>query len=205
MDMLHKSRPWIAAAALLLGAGAARADVIGFDDLSPGFGAALPDGYAGFAWDNIHVLNSSLFPNSGYDGAAVSQTNVAYNAWGSAAAVEDGAFTFNGAYFTAAWRDGLNVQVQGYSGGTLLYDWTIVVDHDGPTWFAFNYVGIDRLTFNSFGGTEVEGLSGSGAQFAMDDFTYNVPHAPLPPAALLGLGLIGGIGAVRRLRRRARH
>jgi hypothetical protein len=74
-----------------------------------------------------------------------------------------------------------------------IYDTTVIVDDDAPTYFNFNYVGIDRLEFNSFGGIDA-GTPGTGTQFAMDNFTYSV--VPIPAAVWLfgsGLGLLGWI------------
>jgi hypothetical protein len=52
----------------------------------------------------------------------------------SVAKVENMEFNFLGAYLTAAWNDGLNIRVQGYSGQTLLYDNAKIVVTTGPTW-----------------------------------------------------------------------
>jgi hypothetical protein len=171
--------------------------VLTFDDLpNPGGGIPIPNGYGGGNWSNMYYLKSSaLPPNSGYQNGMVSSPNVAYNAFANPALVTDGTFDFKGAYLTAAWRDGLNIKVEGYLGATQLYTQTVVVNHTGPTWFAFNYSGIDTLKFSSWGGTEVPNLGGSGAHFAMDNFTV----VPAPGAVLLG-GI--GAGLVGWLRRR---
>ena len=39
--------------------------------------------------------------------------------------------------------------------------------------------------------------------FAMDNLRFGVAVVPLPPAAFMGLGLLAGVGIVRRLRRRS--
>ena len=184
-------------AVLVLAAGSAQADigVWTFDELS-GSGSPVPNGYGGFNWSNMYYLNpaGSVYAGSGYRNGMVSSPNVAYNAYGSAAAVSDGVFDFAGAYLTAAWRDGLNITVNGYSGTTLLYTQTVTVNHTGPNWFSFNYYGIDKLEFSSSGGTEVPGLQGSGSHFAMDDFTV----VPVPGAVALGILGLGAVGVKLR-------
>lgn len=118
---------------------------------------------------------------------------MAFNEFGTMAAVSDGTFTFNGAYLTGAWNDGLNITVDGLLGGVQLYSETVVANTSGPIFFNFNYTGIDEVTFNSFGGTPHGFPSGGqGTQFAMDNFTLNQTPEPstLILAALGGLALL---------------
>lgn len=68
--------------------------------------------------------------------------------------------------------------------------------------FTFDYVGIDRLQFDSFV------LAGQNPEhFAMDDLRFNEAVAaapvPLPVAAWAGMVLMGMVGANRLRRRRA--
>jgi hypothetical protein len=176
-----------AAAVLILAAGSAQADigVWTFDELStpPGEANPIPNGYGGFNWENMYYLDPvAAYPVSGYMNGMVSQPHVAFNAYARAAAVSDGIFDFGGAALTGAWNDGLNIQVDGLLGGNLIYSQTVQVDTSGPTWFDFNYYGIDRLEFSSWGGVN-HGYPGSGTHFAMDNFTI----VPIPGAVLLGI------------------
>ncbi|OPL17225.1 MAG: hypothetical protein AVO38_05335 [delta proteobacterium ML8_D] len=177
------------------------ATVLTFDDIGLG-SEPIYDGYGGLNWDEMWYLNATQpeYSNSGYENGTVSGDYVAYNAWANVATVEDGLFDFNGAYFTGAWRDGLNIRLRGFSGGSQQYETTIVVDHTGPTWATADFLGIDRLEFYSFGGTQVDNLFGSGAHFAMDNFTFN-ETAPVPEPAtilLMGTGLLGMMGYGRK-------
>jgi len=82
-----------------------------------------------------------------------------------------------------------------------MYTQTVTVDTYQPTWFAFNFAGIDELRFDASGGTYAGYSGGPGAQFAMDDFTFNEPSPVPAPAAvwLFGSGFLG-LGAFRRKR-----
>src|SRR5262249_50236685 len=96
---------------LLSGLAQARADVITFDDISV-VGTSLvppPNGYHGFNWGNILVLNGTIRPDSGYVPGTVSPNNAAFNGGNPASVMIASAnvFTFNGAYLTAAFRDNL--------------------------------------------------------------------------------------------------
>src|SRR5260221_13569032 len=87
-------------------------------------------------------------------------SNVAVNDFGAPAEIDSLGTNFNflSAYLTGAWNNNLNIEVQGFSGTNLLYDTTVVASATSPTLFTFNYLDIDRLTFNSFGGQKNAGF-----------------------------------------------
>ncbi len=185
---------------ILVFSGVAQAVVVTFDDL-PANSGYIHDGYHGLNWDNFGYLNSSQRPDDhGYKNGTVSGDSVAFNAWANASSTNGSLFDFNGAYLTGAWRDGLVIQVEGFVNNVLTYVETVVVDSTSATWFDFDFFGIDSLTFSSSGGIEVPGLSGSGAHFAMDNFTFNeVAAVPLPAAVwLFGAGFCMIAGLRRR-------
>jgi hypothetical protein len=176
--------------------------VITFEDL-PGDTSAVPDGYFGFDWENIHNVDGSQAPyaNSGYDNGRVSGDIVAYNNFANPAAtlrITGNPFTFIGAWFTGAWNNGLSITVEGYLNGSLDYTTTFMVDTTGPTFQALNYVNVDELRFRSFGGVPQPGLGGEGTHFVMDDFTF----APIPEPSTLVLCVSGILGAVSVARSR---
>jgi hypothetical protein len=190
---------FFAVVVLILATGKVQADigVWTFDELyTPAYGGSfVPGGYAGFEWENMGYLDpTDGFSNSGYMAGMVSEPHVAVNGAGYPAAVfDDEVFNFGGAYLTGAWNDGLNIQVEGFFDGELKYSQTVVVSSTSPKWFDFNYYGIDRLEFSSWGGTpNPEYGTVSAYHFAMDNFTI-VP-VPVPGAVLLGILGLSAVG-----------
>ncbi|MBP8910691.1 MAG: PEP-CTERM sorting domain-containing protein [Phycisphaerae bacterium] len=170
-----------------------------FDDLSSG--ASIPAGYAGLNWSNFRSKDGTTMPSlSGYFNGIVSANNVAYNPWGSPAEILGASFDLGGLYLTAAWNTGLNVDIEGYLNGNLLYSRTLVVDTTGPTWVTLNYLGVDRVRFVSYGGVEAN-VGGSGTQFVIDNVSFEPIDAAIPAPAALLLGSLG-TGLVGWLRRR---
>lgn len=202
---MYKMTSFVKATLLSLGlslAAQGNATVITFDDL-PG-GINVGSHYAGLSWTNLYTQQGNI-SSGGYANAVVSGQNATFNPGANDAVVSSSLFDFNGVYLTAAWNDGLNITVTGSQNGQDLYSQTVVVDTSGPTWFSFNFFGIDTLRFDSFGGiaNAVFASSGAGEHFSMDNFTYNEVVQSVPESsslALLALGLLGLLGA-----RRAKH
>lgn len=174
-------------------AGVAHAAVLDFEGLTSNDCCDLiPDGYGGFTWsDDFSLINGGNYhPGSGYDTGTVSGEYTAFNSWENDVSIENGTFTWNGAYFTAAWNNGLNITVEGWAGGSMVYTNTVVVNTTGPTWFDFNYENIDTVMFSSSGGTNA-GYGGYGTHFAMDNFTYNASVPEPSTLLLMGSGMAG--------------
>ncbi len=161
----------------------------------------IPNGYGGFTWGPYFWSLDTVAYGvpSGYLNGVVSGRNVAFSAFESDVGfgVTSGTFALNSLYLTAAWNDGLNVDIVGYRLGSLVRSTTAVVDATGPTHVVLNWSGLDWVSFHSHGGTN-HGYSGDGRHFVLDDVEVNsVPVVPGPVAALpFLLGL-----AVRRRRR----
>ncbi len=182
--------------------------VITFDDLHvTGSGEYIPNGYQGLVWSNFGVVNAILETNlppvlggglSGIYYGMVSPSNVAVNAGGTPAEIDSSTnFNFLSVYLTGAWNSNLNVEVQGFDGTNLLYDQTVVASATNPTLFTFNYLDVDRLYFNSFGGQSA-GFSGGGEDFVTDNFTFEF----IPEPSTFLLAALGGVSLVAFLRRR---
>jgi hypothetical protein len=180
--------------------------LVTFDDLNDnGFGTLITNAYQGLTWSNFGVVNALLLSNStgghafGYGYGMVSASNVAFNYAGNPAEIDARGTNFDllSTYLTGAFNSNLNIEVQGFRGGTLLYDTTVVASATSPTLFTFDYMDIDRLYFNAFGGEPAFGGS-SESNFAMDNFMFE--YIPEPSTFLLAA--LGGVSLVAFLRRK---
>jgi hypothetical protein len=172
------------------------ATVVTFDDLhETGSGSYLTAPYQGLIWSNFAVNNAILFTNapghayttnglSGNYYGMVSASNVAVNGIGAPAEIDSPGTNFNflSAYLTGFWNSNLSIEVKGFSGGSLLYDQTVVASATAPTLFTFGYTNIDRLYFSNFGGQPAFGTP-SAPQFIMDNFAFE--FVPEPSSFLL--------------------
>jgi hypothetical protein len=174
-----------------------RGVVVTFDNLSEnGSGAFFSfqyQGYQGLTWSNIACNNAILFTNVHFNGAPpdgrtgdyygmVSASNVAEMLTDCEIDSPATNFNFVSAYLTGFWNSNLNIEVQGFSGTTLLYDTTVVASATSPTLFTFDYQNIDRLYFTSSGGQPAFGVDYGGI-FVMDNFTFE--FVPEPSSLLL--------------------
>ncbi len=192
----------MAAAVLLLSSiSFAGTQTINFDSL-PGDESPIPNGYAGFNWNNFYDVNPQIIGPSGYENGLVSSPNVAYNGYGTPANfTSTTAFTLVSGYFTGAWNDGLNIEVQGFDQhGNLIDDTNFLVNTSGPTLETFNWSGLYDVNFISSGGVN-HGYGGSGTQFVLDNLTTSTsaPGVPEPGTlVLLGTGVLGLFQTARR-------
>ncbi len=169
------------------------ATVVTFDELSEtASGSYIASGYQGLVWSNFIAYNAILDTNlppstggglSGLYYGMVSASNAATGGFLGLSEIDSSTnINFLSAYLTGAWNSNLNIEVQGFRGPNLLYDTTMVASATSPTLFTFDYLNINRLTFNSFGGQSA-GFSGGGSNFAMDNFDFD--FVPEPSSFLL--------------------
>lgn len=178
---------------IAVGAFAVAANIITFDDLLNNSGTssiAIPNGYQGFNWSDIYVVDKTYLPGSGYDHGAVSGNNVAWTWGGSLSTASNNPFDFNGAYLTSAWSKYDNITITGSLNGVQKYSNTITVNNQNPTFFGVSYQGIDRLTFSSY-----------SSQLAIDNISYTPVNTPEPNSIsmiLMGLFSLTGISFLRK-------
>jgi hypothetical protein len=178
--------------------------LVSFDDL-PSAARDISNGYQGLAWSNLWVLNAITVAGdvgtNGYYYGMVSPSNVAYNAGGNPAEIDSATnFDFFTAYLTGVWNSNLNIEVEGFNGATLLYSNTVVADATNATLFTFDYMNIDRLYFESYGGQAAGFPNGGGEIFAMDNLTLE--FTPEPSSLLLtALGVASLFVFVKHRRR----
>ena len=158
----------------------------------------MPSGYAGIDFTNFYWQDARL-GEDGYAYGSASGYFSIYNRFGSPAELHADAFYFEGAHFTAAWNQDLNLTLSGFYQGQLSWKRVIVFDAIQPTWFDLSDTGlVDQINFSSFGGTPYWSET-SQYHFIMDDVTMS----PVPEPAtilLLATGLMGllGIGHSRK-------
>ncbi|MBN2577842.1 MAG: hypothetical protein JXB10_02540 [Pirellulales bacterium] len=184
----------LATALLVAATPAAQAFIINFDDLT-GHRTHVPNGYGGMTWSSdFWYMNGNNYPTypNGYEPGVVSQTNIAYRAFSDPVSFSsDSKFTFNSAYFTGAWNDGLEITAKGYDGSTMMNEKTFLVDADHHTLVEFNWEGIDKVEFSSTGGIHHDAYPGHGTHFAMDDLSINEQQQVLPePTSILIWGMM---------------
>jgi hypothetical protein len=167
--------------------------LITFDDLSTPWNPAdgsysqpVPSGYGGLQWGNFEVLNAVSFPYnpSGYLNGIVSAPNVAVNWNALPSSIYDtaGLFDLNSLNLTAAWVDGLRVEIQGFRDGSIVYDNTYTLCQASSRLFELNYLGVSRVQFLAC------------SQFGLDNVIATIPDtagAEVPEPSTAGILLAG--------------
>lgn len=205
-------------------AGYAWASVVTFEDVP-----TLPDGlapalgtvgsirnYEGFDWfgTNTSASDPLVPPNSvavytpngslsGYSFGTTSGTHAVFSAFGAQIWVSrPERWSFEGAYFNAAWRTGLSIELLGIRDGVTVFSMTKTLGSPAgpeswmpPEWIDANFSDIDQLKIRSFGGTPYIFFPSTSANFTMDDFTYSVPA---PPTLI---AIVGALWRIQRARR----
>jgi MYXO-CTERM domain-containing protein len=162
-----------------------------------------------YCWNNFFYADCcGVNPLSGYCYASSSKPDVAYDPRGTPATLSSGSvFTLGSAFLTAAWNNGLNLEITGFSGATQMFDRNIVLSQNSGAVYTFGWSGIDRLVFTPSGRLDANSDDvGVGTEFVLDDIslTPGTESSVTPEPATMSLvafGLVGLAGAARRRRR----
>lgn len=171
--------------------------LITFDDL-PSTQARVPNGYDGLSWsefDYLQVSTYSINP-SGYQAGMISPGKVGFGFDGTSPSSVSSAGPFNlySAYLTAAWNDNLQLEVQGYTGTTLVYDNTYILSPVTPTQIEFNYSNVNEVDFLPSGGTHHSSYPGIGEQFVIDNLVVQTPEP-----SIISLVILGALGITKHI------
>ncbi|MBN2577841.1 MAG: hypothetical protein JXB10_02535 [Pirellulales bacterium] len=194
-------------ALLMVGIPAAQAVMINFNDL-PGSTDQIPNGYGGLSWSSgFYYINAGpyLIHSSGSGAEFTPTNNMGVNYFGNSVSFSsDTNFTLNSAYFAAMGDEDLEITAKGYNGDSLVQQTTFYVDGAGTTLTAFNWSGIDSVTFSSSVVFPENGLADChNRRFLMDDLSIDpaTQQQVLPePASVLiwGLMVFGVAACLRR-------
>ena len=152
-----------------------QAEVITFDDLPAPY-APIPNDYAGLQWQNFWYIDTNNISPSGYRNGAVSPKNVAYDFGAGTAVLSGPLFNMNSGYVTAAWNDGLQIEVQGFTDHILIYDNFYTVNTTSPILINFNFLAVDQVSFTPSGGIPHSG--DFGEMFVLDNLSVTVVPEP---------------------------
>lgn len=111
-------------------------------------------------------------------------------------------FNLDSAYMSAAWYNGLKVDIAGYSNGVQIYSMTTNPLSFNAGLVTFNWSNLDKVMFHSQqdSGTVIDNQSTYNHAFVMDNLSITpVPEPESFGMLLAGLGLMGGIIKRRRM------
>lgn len=197
---VHKMRTFLSPIVVVACLGAVcypvNADILGFEDVtSTTQYIQMPANYSGFTWTHFNVGHKDFMGPSGYQNCTVGNysafTYDQYTGNADRGTISSTTlFDFDGAFLMSAWRNSMQIKVDGYRGTDLLYSNAVIVNAQTTTWFDFDYLGIDRLELTSSGGTWA-GVGYNTLHMIVDNFTFNETVVPVPVPGAMLLGVLG--------------
>jgi hypothetical protein len=126
----------------------------------------MPNSYACFTWINGWYINATTNAavNTGYQTVLTSGQYVALNSNGTklTMGLANGSFDIISLWASAAYFNGLQIDMNGLRNNTVIYNNTVTVYTNIRSLIQLNWTTIDTVTFQSV-------PSGQGYQFAMDN------------------------------------
>ena len=150
---------------------------IGFDDIvnQSSISDVIPNGYSNLNWANIEYINASRIPSGGYQTSISYPPYVAHNPNGlpiTISSMNGTTFYFNSFNTTSAWRDNLQLNIQGYRSSILSFNFTTSIFVSNETFIRCSSnvcSNLDTLVLTTWGGTIKSAVNGTGTQFIIDD------------------------------------
>lgn len=219
---MRKLKLSILSLGLAVGLSSTASAQVGFDDLTGAPFAMAPNGYATLNWTNAYVTDGlAWFHSPSAAGGFYSALGSGNYVMGNYAArpltlSRDLSFNLLQGKFAAAWKDGLNLNVKGFSNGVETYNKDFKIDWSTGSMLNLGLYDVDAVTFTSSGGTDGQPFVGmTNDSFAMDDLWFengsrvasrgvmveSVVPEPMT-MSLVGFGL-AAVGAAARRRRKA--
>lgn len=160
-----------------------------FDDMGTSFGnlyeyyQATNLSWTNWGWIDGAYSADVVGPN-GFEAGVVTGNAVAYNLNGTASSIASGDgsnFDFRSLWLTAAYREGLKVEINAYDDGELKYSRIVKLDNDAPKQFKLGFEDVDTLTFTAFGGRQDPDLPEGfdTFQFAADHLVFGAKHGSI--------------------------
>ncbi len=194
--MLRKILPGLC---LLVISSACFGSVITFGDLS-GSGIAIPNGYAGFNWNNFDGMAGSFAPVADAAGASsAAQTFVVNHAEQAASFGSATGFTLTSAWLATQWNSQLSVEVIGLVDGKPMQSLIVDLRSGAPQVVTFSWGQIDEVRFVPRAQASAKG----SMEFAVSDLVINQSNQSVPEPAtflLLAPGLGFAATKLRKLR-----
>ena len=165
--------------------------LINFDDVTTSDVFSLTS-YKNLTWTNLAALepvlyNSGALVPSGYQNGIVSPNYVGATPLGTGASFETAGrfFSLRSMYYTAAWRNGVTVNINGYNGSALLRTMSLTANATSPTLINFNWSNLSKVSISASGGVWA-GYGGTDAEyFALDNIL--ISYGPDSAATLIGV------------------
>lgn len=166
---------------------------LSFDDIPTVGQELVPQGYGGFDWTNLYVLDTEGQVGNGYAAGRVSGGNVMFDAAGGPGSFHSSTtFTLEGFYLTAAWISGLSVSVTGRRNGVIVDETELTASTTAPAQVWLNWSGLD----------EVDLATAQESPFVIDNLL--VSAVPEPEGFLLLGSALMALFCMARLRLRER-
>ena len=195
------------ASAFSLASLSANAQLLDFDDITVNTWSQYTNltSYHGYDFTGgAALINKDRYKVSGYNYGAVSGQNALFDFYDKDIVITKtggGLFDLTSAFMTAAWQNGLKVNVSGWLNGKVVNSMDLILNATTPTAATqFNFLGIDKVVFGFKDLGVHANLQGSGNQFAVDNLVLN-PVAAVPEPSTYAM-MFAGLGAIGLMVRR---